>query len=122
MSMLEWNASGLLMITSHISNPPYTYQACFLVYGLSFICHPQIISMEDDKLLELNVSLLSGGRSPLDTADPAKPQGSVRLRVGRLHLLLLHKVLAEMQVRGSLLIRCTFAFELRSSTETKHRL
>ena len=59
----------------------------------------QIISMEDDKLLELSVSLLAGGRSPLETDESAKPQGSVRLRVGRLHLLLLHKVVAEMQVR-----------------------
>ena len=57
--------------------------------------------MEDDKLLELSVSLLAGGRSPLETAEPARPQGSVRLRVGRLHLLLLHKVLAEMQVSAA---------------------
>ncbi|XP_043229917.1 vacuolar protein sorting-associated protein 13A-like [Amphibalanus amphitrite] len=59
--------------------------------------YSKIISMEDDKLLELNVSLMTGGRSPLDTDQPVKPQGSVRLRVGRLHVLLLHKVVAEMQ-------------------------
>ena len=57
--------------------------------------------MEDEKLLELSVSLLSGGHSPLDQAEPTRPQGSVRLRVGRLHVLLLHKIVAEMQVRAS---------------------